>query len=662
MTPFQKALPFAKRGWFLFPSFWNGTNHIGLVRWGTGSSNDVKVMEEWSKKWPDAYFCVNLEASGLINIDVDNKNGKFGSEVLKSLPELPITMKATTPNGGEHYYFVGDCQRGANKLGIGVDLPHMSPLPGQTVPGKGTYALVQRGVPAILPKFVSSIAGTKRENKERSLDRDKDITTSLDEKASIKIAIQYLTERAPEAVEGSGGDSITYNVICRTRDFGISQEKAVELLSTYWNNSKAFPPWPESELERKISNAYLYARDTIGNSSVESMFPDLPETKKELVKSDLFLCAADLKLSDLKPRDWLLGYRYLPGFITLTIAPGGAGKSVLTLLEGLAIASGKQLTYDAVKRRAPVWVLNTEDPKDELNRRVWATAAHYGLKSEDLVDFHYGSAYEDPLVYVMYDEFRRAVTNEKLIKWTINLMKENHIQLLVVDPFVECHLVDENDNMAINMVAQAFRRIAKEAGAAVSLVHHTNKGDTNVHGNADKSRGASSLVSAARIAHTFYSMAEKEAKDYGIDPKMCDWYSRLDSAKGNLSPPGGGPQWFMKKSFKMSWDSNETIGVLEKHQLDKRERSEEDEIIMNEVMALVDAGTEVSTFKLGHTLNDSGMFDVKQRALTNKIDAIFRNPIVLEGYEYGIRLQEGKTSKAVKHVYCEYKECSCDEG
>jgi RecA-family ATPase len=149
--------------------------------------------------------------------------------------------------------------------------------------------------------------------------------------------------------------------------------------------------------------------------------------------------------------------------------------------------------------------------------------------------FYYDSAYENPLTLVSYDDRGRPLINQKQIDYIVSEIKRREIILFVLDPFVECHQVNENDNGAINMVMRAFRKIAKETGCAISVVHHTSKGKQDVHGNMDKARGASSLASAARIAHTFYTMNEKEAAQYGITPaSRRSWYSRLDSAKANL--------------------------------------------------------------------------------------------------------------------------------
>ena len=54
-------------------------------------------------------------------------------------------------------------------------------------------------------------------------------------------------------------------------------------------------------------------------------------------------------------------------------------------------------------------------------------------------------------------------------------IKEHAIDVLVVDPFVSCHEVFENDNPAIDMVAKEWSRVAELGSCAIHLVHHTRK-------------------------------------------------------------------------------------------------------------------------------------------------------------------------------------------
>ena len=55
-------------------------------------------------------------------------------------------------------------------------------------------------------------------------------------------------------------------------------------------------------------------------------------------------------------------------------------------------------------------------------------------------------------------------------------MEQRQIDVLIVDPFISAHEVDENDNSKIQQAAALFVRIAGETNAAVEIVHHVKKG------------------------------------------------------------------------------------------------------------------------------------------------------------------------------------------
>ena len=93
----------------------------------------------------------------------------------------------------------------------------------------------------------------------------------------------------------------------------------------------------------------------------------------------------------------------------------------------------------------------------------------------------------------------------------IATIKANHIDVVVVDPFVKSHRVSENDNNAIDAVATLWAEIADVTNCAIELLHHPRK-----HGGADitieDGRGASSLISASRSARVLNRMTKEDAR------------------------------------------------------------------------------------------------------------------------------------------------------
>ena len=83
-------------------------------------------------------------------------------------------------------------------------------------------------------------------------------------------------------------------------------------------------------------------------------------------------------------------------------------------------------------------------------------------------------------------------------------LTSNKIDVLIVDPFVSSHRVNEMDNGKIDYVTKEWVRLAEHCGCAVELVHHTRKLN-GAEATSDASRGASSLINAARSARVLRS-------------------------------------------------------------------------------------------------------------------------------------------------------------
>jgi RecA-family ATPase len=72
------------------------------------------------------------------------------------------------------------------------------------------------------------------------------------------------------------------------------------------------------------------------------------------------------------------------------------------------------------------------------------------------------------------------------------------IDVLLIDPFVSCHEVSENDNSAMDMIVKEWGKVADRGNCSVHLIHHTRKsigGEAEV--TTDSSRGASSQTDGA---------------------------------------------------------------------------------------------------------------------------------------------------------------------
>ena len=243
----------------------------------------------------------------------------------------------------------------------------------------------------------------------------------------------------------------------------------------------------------------------------------------------------------IPPRQWLHGVDLVLGFVSVLVAPGGVGKTTLGLTRGLAVASGRELLGVRVWVSGNVLFCGLEDPDEETERRMAAILLHHGLDRETL-DGRVFKITPDDQDLVIAELSRDGMTiayphRDALVA----LARENEIKLIVVDPFVNCHGLEENSNPHMNAVVRAWRQVAREAMCSIDLVHHTRKGAEA--GDPEGARGAKAVIDAARVASTMTTMTSDEAKTWGISDTARRFHVRLDDAKRNMAPPDRA-RWF----------------------------------------------------------------------------------------------------------------------
>jgi hypothetical protein len=242
------------------------------------------------------------------------------------------------------------------------------------------------------------------------------------------------------------------------------------------------------------------------------------------------------------PKDkWLYGYFLQRGYVSLTVATGGTGKSVLSIAESLAMISGRTLLHDVAHEKLRVWLVNLEDPLDLLQKRVTAAALHYGIPPEDIEAGLFMDSGRDREVKIAVSSRDGALIVEPVYEAIVATIKANKIDVVIIDPFVSSHSVSENDNVAIDLVVKRWSKVAHVTGCAVQLIHHTRKAGGEAVG-VEHSRGASALNDGARASRTLNVMSSEEAGKAGITNPYA--YVRIDDAKRNLAPRSERSVWF----------------------------------------------------------------------------------------------------------------------
>jgi hypothetical protein len=263
--------------------------------------------------------------------------------------------------------------------------------------------------------------------------------------------------------------------------------------------------------------------------------------------------------ASIEPRKWIYAHHYLRSFVSVLASAGGIGKTSLQIVEALAIVTGRPLLGEEVKERTNVWIVNLEDPLEEIQRRVLSAMRHYGIKPAEVQGRLFVNAGRDFSLKFGIQTRDGVLPNTKLVEYLCKKIPEKQIGCVFIDPFVGAHsLSSENDNVGINAIVAEIRRVADMTKCAIGLVHHIRKGNGEDAG-IDSVRGAGSLIGAARAARVINRMSPDDAAKLGIDETEARSIFRVDDGKANLSPPAAAALYRKMEGVKI--DNGEWIGV-----------------------------------------------------------------------------------------------------
>jgi hypothetical protein len=242
---------------------------------------------------------------------------------------------------------------------------------------------------------------------------------------------------------------------------------------------------------------------------------------------------------EIEPRPWLYGTILQRKYVSLLVAPGGTGKSQLALGIGIDLVTGRKLLGPHVFERVPTWFLSLEDDAVEIERRVAAFRIVHNIPWADLDNFYVHSGRERRVCMAKLDqEENKIVFPDK--EAVLAAVRSGKVGLIIVDPFVRSHELDENSNPAMDAAVRAWTEIAEEENCAILLVHHVRKA---VSVGIEAARGAKALSDAARVGLLLTAMTEEEAEEMGIDTDEARRFVRLDNSKANMAPAGTAT-WF----------------------------------------------------------------------------------------------------------------------
>jgi hypothetical protein len=258
----------------------------------------------------------------------------------------------------------------------------------------------------------------------------------------------------------------------------------------------------------------------------------------------------------IPPRPWIARGYLLRGAVTAIVGAGGVSKSMLMICYAVAAALGRNYHGMHPNGEYRVAIYNAEDDDFEQQRRLTAVLTSMGVTPDAIVDKVMRTGPTRVATLMARDEsgeLYRTPAMEQLVE-NVRAFKAD---VLIMDPLAELHTEEENANIPLREVMAEFRSLAKELNMAIVLVHHVRKGNTEP-GDMDAARGASSMVSAARVGLTVVGMTAEDAKALGLAQGTHKHYFRLDGGKSNYGPLSE-CEWFERVSY--SLEQEDTVGL-----------------------------------------------------------------------------------------------------
>ncbi len=493
----HSALALAAHGFRVFPLAAGTKIPPKGFPWRQEATSDPDRIRQLWAQYPGCNVAVATGA-GTIVLDVDVKKGKKGAESLEALEAMGLPLdgfRTRTATGGVHVYLKTDHPHAnsVNKLAAFPDIDIRCEGgyvvgPGSTIGGK-TYDLLQDGgapLPNWLHDTLLAAAPKHTERTEQPL-------VELDQQHNIDNAITYLVNRAPQAIEGSGGNPTTYQVASRLRDYGLSEAKAWELMLDHWNEQKASPVWEPDQLLTVVGNAYRYATGAWGGEDmtiwmevVEGIDDERPGddidaadgTAKHKPPRFLFETTADLRM--LPPAKWLVKHWIPENTVGLIYGKWASGKSFVAFDLALHLTYGLPTWHGAEIPGVPCKVLViAREGHQGFVQRIDAFKKHHGIEGDT-----------ENLVFMRAPVNFMSDADFKLLEKTLR-ERNDGFRLTIIDTVARVIPgVDMSAPETVTAFTERCDRISKATGATTIGVHHQNKtggmmGSTFFEANSD---------------------------------------------------------------------------------------------------------------------------------------------------------------------------------
>lgn len=586
-TLLEQALELAATGLPVFPCGANKRPCIPKDEGGNGhddaTTDPAKVRELFAHRSARLIGVPTGKRSGFDILDLDYRNGAEEWEE-QHVNLLPETRTHQSKSGGRHLVLRHHpgLRNSASKIGPGVDVRAEGgyacwpPSPG--------YSVIHDAEAADWPEWLLKLARKPEPVPARP------VTVPAEPISSRRL--QAFIDKQLGHVRGAP-DGMKHDTLLRSgraiggvvEQAGLSADGAIGLLVAAlppsvldWNSARQTAAWAVAEgrkapLQLEDRPGPGQRQHSTGTISPPEPTPHpgpvdvAPQVQPTSLPTDtgLEFDADEWDEGTLPVRPWVSPGYLLRQAVTVLVGAGAAGKSSLMIAWTVALARNQSFHRMTPRHACRVLIFNAEDGPDEQKLRFSAALRSFNATPTDLKGL---------VLRVSTTKLGRLVGPVDGVIGFLPAMQKLEQQIaefkpdvVMLDPMIELHAADENDNGGIREVMSHFRTLAVRYNLALVIAHHTRKGAI-IPGDPDGARGASAIVGAARIVMTAVTMSEPEAEAFGISEKTRKSYFRLDGAKSNHAALQEA-EWFEKVPHQLAngewavtvtpWDAPEDV-------------------------------------------------------------------------------------------------------
>lgn len=198
--------------------------------------------------------------------------------------------------------------------------------------------------------------------------------------------------------------------------------------------------------------------------------------RKDAAEPFPVLRVADIAVDDNRPR-WLIDGLWGASAVGLLAGHPKVGKSWVGLEIATSVASGTAcLGHFRVRTPGPALVYLAEDSLPQVRERLAGLARHRGLELAAL-----------DVQVITASRLRLDLDGDRArLLETVRAVRP---RLLLLDPLVRLHNVDENDAQQVSALLAGLRDLQRSCDLAIIIVHHARKAHTALDGQSLRGSG-----------------------------------------------------------------------------------------------------------------------------------------------------------------------------